>query len=154
MSIRVYAGPWVNIGVPPEPPTYVSKLENSFAPPVIAAVNYFPSRLDGSPASSWIISFARSDDWTVIEADAEMIDLFAGDLPSAIENRADFLAFLRGRTVSDVPVARRNVITANLDALGVVRADFTGSTKLWKVFQRVVSTLFEKDDNFGAGFNL
>ena len=154
MSIRVYAGPWVDIGVAPEPPTYVSKLENSFMPPVTKLVNYFPSLLDGSPASLWVVSFGRSTDWTAVEADPEMIDLFAGDLPGTIQNRADFLAFLRGRTVSDVPVARRNIITANLDTLGVRRADLIGSTKLWKVFQRVVSTLFEKDDNFGAGFNL
>ncbi len=154
MSIRVYAGPWVNVAVPPAPPLYRSKLSNSYIPPLTAFVNYFPSKSDGSPASSWVITFGRSADWVAVEADPEMIDLFAGDLPSAIQNRGDFVAFLRARTVSDVPAARRATIQANLDTLGIPRADFTGGTKLWKVFQRVVSTLFEKDDNFGAGFNL
>lgn len=149
MSIRVYACPWVEVN----PRVFISKLE-TFIPPLTRVVNFFPSLLDGTPASSWILSFGRSDDWTAVEADAEMIDLFAGDLPSSIQSRADFLAFLRGRTVADVPAARRTQIQANLDALGVQRDDFTGSTKLWRVFQRVVSTLFEKDDNFGAGFNL
>lgn len=136
-----------------KPRSFISKLE-TFMPPLTRVVNYFPSLLDGSPASSWVVSFGRSGDWTAVEADSQMVDLFAGDLPGSIQNRADFLAFLRGRTVADVPAARRTEIESSLDTLGVRRDDFTGSTSLWKVFQRVVSTLFEKSDNFGAGFNL
>lgn len=149
MSIRVYACPWVS----PKPSAFQSKLE-TFMPPLTKVASFFPSLLDGTPASTWVISFGRSDDWASVEADPTMIDLFAGDLPSSIQSRADFLTFLRGRTVADVPVARRTRVEANLDSIGVRRDDFVGSTTLWKVFQRVVSTLFEKSDNFGAGFNI
>jgi hypothetical protein len=95
----------------------------------------------------------RAADWTSALADSELIDLFAGDLPPAADTPSELRAFLRTRTVGDIPVGRRQTIQANLDGLSVVRSDFTLQTPLWKVFQRVSSTLFEKDANFASGFN-
>jgi hypothetical protein len=115
--------------------------------------NFFPSKADGTPASAWVLTIGRSTDWTAAEADSELSDLFGGDLPSGINSPSDLKTLLRTRTISDVPLARRNAITAVLDEYGVPRADFTGATPLWKVFQRVSSTLFEKDANFASGFN-
>ncbi len=114
--------------------------------------NVFPSNGDGSPASAWIITVGRSADWTAAQADADLIDLFGGDLPSTIDTVSDLITLLRSRVIADVPLARRTAITNVLDQLGVVRTDFTSATPLWKVFQRVISTLSEKDANFASGF--
>ena len=147
MSVRVWAGPWVledrGTGL-----VYYSKASQYCS----GYANFFPSNEDGTPASSWVLTMGRAADWTAAEADAELIDLFAGDLPASANTPTELRTFLRTRTVGDVPVARRQAIQANLDALGVVSTDFTASTLLWKVFQRVTSTLFEKDFNFGAAF--
>jgi hypothetical protein len=116
-------------------------------------VNFFPSNVDGTPASTWIITIGRAADWTAASADTALVDIFGGDLPATVDSVADLKTLLRTRTVGDVPVARRNVITAQLDTLGVARADFTLTTPLWKVFQRVISVLLEKDANFASGFN-
>jgi hypothetical protein len=147
MSVRVWAGPWIGTGTTADP--YRPKA----AQYCTAQASFFPSNSDGTPASSWVLTMGRAVDWTAAEADVELIDLFAGDLPQAADTPAELKAFLRTRTVGDVPVPRRSAIQANLDSLGVVRADFTLATPLWKVFQRVASTLFEKGFNFGAGFN-
>jgi hypothetical protein len=147
MSVRVWAGPTVGSGTSADP--YRPKA----AQYCTAQASFFPSNSDGTPASAWVITIGRASDWTAAEADAQLTDLFAGDLPASIDTPAGLKAFLRTRTVGDVPIARRNALQANLDALGVVRSDFTLATPLWKVFQRVASTLFEKSFNFGAGFN-
>lgn len=148
MSARVWAGPWVQVIDPT--PIYVSKAAQYCTG---GWVNFFPSNADGTPASTWVLTMGRAVDWTPAEADAEMIDLFGGDLPASANTPDELRAFLRSRTVGDVPLVRRQAIQANLDSLGVVRSDFTLSTPLWKVFQRVCSTLFEKDANFGARFH-
>lgn len=147
MSVRVWAGPWVQ-GTLDGAVVYRPKAADY----CIGFASFFPSRADGTPASSWVLTMGRASSWAAAEADPEMIDLFAGDIPGAIDTPAELRAFLRGRTVGDVPLARRQAIQANLDTLGVARADFLASTPLWKVFQRVASTLFEKDYNFGAKF--
>jgi hypothetical protein len=147
MSVRVWACPWVGTGTSDDP--YRSRAQQYCT----AFASFFPSNADGTPASSWVITFGRSADWTAASADAQLTDLFAGDLPGTIDSPADLRAFLRSRTIGDVPLARRQAIQANLDSLGVLRSDFTLTTPLWKVMQRVASTLFEKDANFAGGFN-
>lgn len=144
MSVRVWVSP-----AQQNADFYYAKAETYCAG---GFANFFPSKLDGTPASTWVITIGRAADWTAAGADAQLDDLFAGDLPGTINSRDDLLAFLRGRTIADVPLARRNAITAVLDKYAVPRSDFVGTTPLWKVFQRVASTLFEKDDNFGGGF--
>jgi hypothetical protein len=144
--IRVYITPWVGTGTRAD--RYRSKAED-FGYNLSC---FFPSKSDGTPASLWVVAIIRSDDFSVIEADLSCDDLFGGDLPATVNTRDDLIALLRGRTVSDVPLARRNAIIAVLDKYTITRADFTGQTPLWKVMQRVVSTLFEQDDNFASNF--
>lgn len=117
-------------------------------------VNFFPSKADGTPAATWVITIGKNTDWSAAEADPAVTDIFAGDLPGSVVDRDSLISFLKTRTISNVPLAKRNIITSNLDTLGVNRADFVGATKLWKVFQRIISSLSEKDDNYGSGFNL
>lgn len=148
MSIRVWAGPWILTSMSGSP-LYVAKAQQYCTG---GFVNFFPSNADGTPASAWVLTLGRASGWTTAMLDSELIDLFAGDLPSAIDTPEELRSFLRTRTVGDVPTARRNLIQAALDNLGVVRSDFTLSTPLWRVLQRVSSTLFEKDANFAAGF--
>jgi hypothetical protein len=117
--------------------------------------NFIPSNPDGTPKFAWALAVLRSDDWTAIEADVTCDDLFGGDLPSNIDTANDLRNLLKNRTVIDVPLARRNAIIAVLDKYAVDHTDFVGSTPLWRVFQRVVSTLFgttlnELDSNFPA----
>lgn len=148
MSLRVYICPWIGNGTRSN--AYRSKAD-SYYPNVR---NYFPSLLNGPPASPWVLSVVNSNDFSAIDADPTCDDLFAGDLPASVNTMNDIVSFLRARTVADVPLARRNAITAVLDKYNVIRTDIVGSTPLWKVTQRVISTLMERDDNFGFGIPL
>jgi hypothetical protein len=144
MSLRVWISPAVFVDG-----TNFSKAEQYCTG---GFVNWFPVNSDGTAASPWVITVGRAPDWTAAEADLELDDLFGGDLPANIDTVDELRNLLRTRTVADVPIARRNRITAVLDEYGVQRADFVGTTPLWKVFQRVVSTLSERDYNFASGF--
>lgn len=148
MSVRVWAGPWVGTGTALDP--YRPKAAQYCTR---GSSNFFPSNSDGSPASTWVVAIGRAPDWTAASADAELTDIFAGDLPASIDTPSDLKVFLRTRTIGDIPLARRQQIQTNLDSLGVGRADFTLATPLWKVFRRIASTIFEKDDGFASGFN-
>lgn len=134
--IRAYICPVVGSGTKQDP--YCSKAR-SFG---YQFANYIPSKPDGSPLFTWSLAVLNSSDFTAIDADASCDDLFGGDLPANIDSRAELRNMLKTTTVLDVPVARRNAITAVLDKYGVDRTDFTGQTLLWRVLQRVVGTLF------------
>ena len=148
--LRVYISPVVGSGTRQDP--YRAKALDMAAAVGGHGSSFFPSSSDGTPASTWVLCAVRADDFSTLDADATLDDLFGGDLPASVQTREDLLALLRGRTVSDVPVARRNKITAVLDKYGVRRDDFVGSTPLWKVMQRVASTLFEADYSFASAF--
>src|SRR4051812_36816571 len=111
MSVRVWTSPVVTTTFGGST-LYKSKAEQyctgGFA-------NFFPSNTDGTPASAWVITIGRAADWTAASADAELTDLFAGDLPAGIDSPADLRVFMRTRTIGDVPLARRQAIQANLD---------------------------------------
>jgi hypothetical protein len=145
VALRAYICPVVGSGTKQDP--FRSKAFNYG----LTGSTFLPSKTDGTPASPWALSVVRGD-FTAIDADATCDDIFGGDLPAAVDTRDDLIALLRGRTVADVPVARRNKITAVLDKYGVVRTDFVGTTPLWKVMQRIVSTVLERDDNFASSF--
>src|SRR5512146_2878506 len=148
MSLRVYACPIIGTGIQGDP--YRSKM--SLYSTKYATI--FPSNVDGTPASTWVLTIARLDDWSAVEADATMINIFGVDLPDTLQSRDDLRTWLRGRTIGDIPTARRNAIQTRLDNLGVYRGDFTLATPLWKVFQRVFASTLEKDANFSAGWNV
>jgi hypothetical protein len=139
--IRVYICPVIGSGVKGD--SYRSKAA-TFG---YEYANFIPSNLDGTPKFSWALAVVRSADFTAIEADATCDDLFGGDLPANVDTRPELRALLKNRTVADVPLARRNAIIAVLDKYAVDRTDFTGQTPLWRVFQRVVSTLFSTTAN-------
>lgn len=146
MPLRVYICPWVGSGVKGD--GYRSKAWDF---PGYSTSSIFPTNLaDGSPASPWVFTRIISPDFTAIDADPSCDDLFAGDLPNSIQSRADLAAFLKGRTVGNVPTARRNTIMAVIDKYGVDRSDFNLSTPLWRVVQRVAATLLARDGNGAA----
>lgn len=144
--IRVYICPVIGTGTRQDP--FRSKASQYG----YQASSFLPSAADGTPAAPWTVTFVRADDFTAIEADATCDDLFAGDLPASVVTREDLLAFLRGRTLSQVPTNRRNAIIAVLDKYGVVRTDLTGTVTVWRLLRRVASTLFEQDDGFASAF--
>lgn len=146
MALRVYICPIIGSGTRQDP--YRSKgVDYGFE-----HTSFLPSKTDGTPGSAWTLSVLRGSDFTAIDADATCDDLFGGDLPDTVDSRNDLLPFLRSRTVANVPTARRNRITGVLDKYGVVRTDIVNATPLWKVMQRVVATVLERDDNFGSAF--
>ena len=144
MSIRVWVSPPVLANN-----AYTAKAEQYCDG---GFVNFFPSNSDGSNASTWVVTVGRSSDWTAALADSQLVDVFAGNLPASISSVDDLKALLRANTVGDVPTVKRQQITTNLTNLGVATSDFTLATSLWKVFQRLISTLSEKDYNFAGGF--
>lgn len=146
MAIRVYICPVIGTG------TRQDRFRSKAVDYYTTTSTFFPSKQDGSPASPWVLTVIGSADFSAIDADATCDDLFGGDLPATVQTRDDLLALLRTRTIGDVPTARRNAITAVLDKYSVVRSDFSTTTPLWKVMQRVSSTLIERDDNFASSF--
>lgn len=147
MPLRVYICPIIGSGTRQD--IYRSK---AWDVPGAQSSSFLPSKLDGTPASPWVISIVRANDFSAFAADPSFDDLFGGDLPASVQTRDDLITLLRSKTVGDVPLARRNAITAVLDKYGVPRTDFNLTTPLWKVMQRAVSALSEKDDNFGSNF--
>lgn len=146
MSVRVYICPWDGTGTHAD-------IYRSRAQTLGYKCSYFlPTLLSGHPASVWVPTVVYANDFTSLDADPACDDVFAGDLPPAVQTREDLLQFLRGRTVSDVPVARRNAIIAVFDKYAINRADFVGATPLWKVFRRMASAVWEQDDRFSDGF--
>lgn len=145
MTIRVWASPPVLVNG-----AYFAKAEQYCDG---GHINIFPSNSDGTPASTWVITVGRSSNWTAASADAQLTDVFAGDLPSAVDTIPEFKALLRNTTISKLSVARRNAINTALNSLGVATSDFTGTTSMAKVFKRLASTCVEKDDNFGMSFS-
>lgn len=147
MSIRVWVSPPIKVT---NENAYYPKAENYCDG---GCVNWAPVNSDGTPAATWWVTIGRASDWTAAAADSQLTDVFAGDLPASINTVADLKALLRTRVVGDIALARRQQITTNLNNFGVITSDFTLQTPLWKVFQRLISTLSEKDYNFGAEFS-
>jgi hypothetical protein len=148
MSIRVWISPPVQVDIGGGNLVWKAKAEQY----CLQSVNRFPVNPDGSPASAWVITAGRNADWTAAQADTDLDDLFGGDLPASIDTVDALKSFLRSRTISQVPTARRNAINAVLAEYGVVTTDFNGATPLWRVWQRVCSTLDEQDFNYAGGF--
>lgn len=113
-------------------------------------VNVFPSNQDGSNASPWVLTFGRATDWTAAAADAQIEFLFP--VPANVDTADDLRAFLRANTVGNLTVPQRTNLQAIFDNHAIPRADFTLATTGAQVMQRVMSTLFERDFNFGMGF--
>jgi hypothetical protein len=149
--IRVYICPVIGAGTKLDP--YRSKAQD-FG---YQHASFMRSNPDGSSAIAWALTVVASQDFTAIDADATCDDVFAGDLPATINTRPELLAFLRGRTVGDIPTARRASVLAVLDKYQVVRTDLGLTTPLWRLMQRIVSTSYgttanEADSNFAAAF--
>lgn len=148
--VRAFICPVVGTGAKGD--AYRSKVADYGYP----CASFIPSSApNGSPASPWALTVLLGSDFTPLEADATCDDLFAGALPASINTRGEVRDYLRATTVGDVPLARRTAITAVLDKYAIPRDDFTAGTPLWRVLQRVVSTLYraaarERDDSFPA----
>lgn len=102
---------------------------------------FLPAKADGTPKFLWVLVVLKSNNFTAIDADTSCDDLLQGDLPAGINTKAEFIAFLKSRTVGDVPLARRQAIIAVFDKYGIDRSDFTLQTSLWRCFRRAVSHL-------------
>jgi hypothetical protein len=149
--VRVYICPVIGSGTKADP--YRSKAQ-TFG---YQYASFMRSNPDGSSAIAWTLTVAASQDFTAIDADATCDDVFAGDLPANVNTRPELLAFLRNRTVGDIPATRRSAVLAVLDKYQVVRSDFGLTTPLWRLMQRIVSTSYgttagESDGNFAAAF--
>lgn len=114
-------------------------------------VNFFPSKLDGTSATPFVMTVGRSADWTAANADAQIEVVIA--VPNTIDTPAALINLLRTKTVADLTSGQRSQMQAIFDNHSIPRSDFTLSTPLSRIFRRLVSFLFENDENFGLGFN-
>jgi hypothetical protein len=106
--VRVYICPVIGSGTKADP--YRSKAQ-TFG---YQYASFMRSNPDGSSAIAWTLTVAASQDFTAIDADATCDDVFAGDLPANVNTRPELLAFLRNRTVGDIPATRRSAVLAVL----------------------------------------
>jgi hypothetical protein len=141
MSLRVYAGPTEFIEG--EHRAVVARYVTNHAN------LYWPVGLDGQPASTWVLTMCRATDWSLADADTRLINLFGPELNGTEETRDDFIAALSAKTLSQVGATRADAIKARLDALGVPYADFTGSTTMWELFNRLLGILATRDYKWG-----
>jgi hypothetical protein len=146
MSIRVWASPWVQRTPPGGGPLFWIPKAYDYC---TTGRHIYAQNADGSLEGTWGLTFGRAASWTAALADPQMTDVFAGDLPN-VESMAELRTFLKGRTIANLSTTRRTAIQANLDALGIPRSDFTNATTLYKVFQRVLSHVYARNEMFGA----
>jgi hypothetical protein len=116
----------------------------------LAFINFFPSLASGRNASPWVLTIGRAVDWTAAAADPEIEFLFP--IPANVDTADELRVYLRATTFGDLSAPVRAATQAVFDGHGINRADFTLATSLAQIMQRVASTLFEKDFNFGMGF--
>jgi hypothetical protein len=112
-------------------------------------VNFFPSKADGRNASAWVMTLGRATDWAAATADPEIEFLFP--IPSAVDTSDELRDYLRATTYGDLTAPQKTNLQTIFDAHAILRSDFTAATTLAQIVQRVASTLFEKDHNFGMG---
>lgn len=146
MSIRIYAG-----GVQEYAPGKFRAWAAQYMSP---SINFWPSLTNGRPASDWVITIGRATDWLAADLDPTITNLFGPELDGTEETKEDVILALSAKTLAEVGLQRRAVIQARLDVLGVPYTDFTGTTTMWQLFKRVLSVLFERDSNWGYGWQL
>lgn len=116
----------------------------------LGSVSYVPSLVTGVPATSFALTLGRAANWTAASADVQIEFLFP--VPANIDTPAELRNFLATHTVADLTVPQKTAMQAIFDAHGIPRADFTNATTGTQVMKRVVAYLFERDFNFGMGF--
>lgn len=108
-----------------------------------------PAKVGGALARNWCVVIARASNWSALDADSELERVFSIDLPDNLDSVPELLAFLRSRTVGQIPTARRNALQSRLAALGV---DLTGiglASTWFEVFQRVRRAILGFDPGDG-----
>jgi hypothetical protein len=103
-------------------------VRNPYRPKIDGLAPYsavIPSNEDGTPKFTWCACIARSDDWSAVDADAEMDRIFGIDLPDTIDTFAEVKAFLKSHTVGDIPAARRQAMDLKLTSRGVDTSPLT-----------------------------
>ena len=94
-----------------------------------------PSNPDGTPVHSWTLVEVESKDFTEVDADIELIDVF--DKFASGITKSELRTFLKSKTVGDIPIVRRNKIQNYLINKGVDLSGINLSTSLWELVVRV-----------------
>lgn len=136
MGIRVYLCPVIGDGLTPE-----TGYRAGIVGKASRLGHIIPSNPDGTPKFSWCLSFAHDIDWTVPDGDAELERLFGIDLPDSIDTFAELRTYLQGRTVGEIPAARRTALDTRLTNKGVDTSSITLQSTWWEVAVLVVKHL-------------
>lgn len=135
MGVRYVVCPIVGTGAEADP--YRAKVADYGANHTCA----IPTGPTGAPLRSWCLVAVNAADLTAIDADPDIKDIVEKFADGFNGNFAAIKAFLRTRTVGDVPVAKRTAINARLTALGVNTTGLTLTSTLWEVAQRIKNFL-------------
>ena len=132
MATRYYICPIVGTGT--ETDTYRAK--------VVDYPHIETSSAIDAGVRSWCLVRVKADDFTAINADPQCVDVLErlSDVSGA-NTRQEIAAWLKSRTVGDVPAAARNRIQNRLTTLGVSTTGITLQTTLWDVLLRVYRTI-------------
>lgn len=131
MSIRYYICPVIGTGT----------TLDSYRPKVLNYPTIETSAAIDINIRNWCLVRVKADDFTAIDADPECVDILErlSDVSGA-NTRQELAAWLKSRTVADVPAAARNRIQNRLTAIGVSTTGITLQTTLWDVVLRVYRT--------------
>lgn len=94
-----------------------------------------PSKPDGTPVHSWTLVEVESKDFTEVDADIELIDVF--DKFASGMTKAELKTILKVSTVGDIPIAKRTKIQDFLIGKGIDLSGVKLSTPLWELAVRV-----------------
>ena len=98
-----------------------------------------PSKSDGIPKFGWCLVLVSSSDFTNIEMDSTIQDIFQKYVSG--NSWADIKFFLKSKTVGDIPLVERIKIRTYLTNIGVDFTDVMLSTTLLEILTRVKTIL-------------
>lgn len=133
MGLRFYISPVIGDGLTLET-AYRSKIGGHHS-------TMIPRNPDGTPKFNWCLTIVRADDWAQANADASLERLFGIDLPDTVDTFAELKTFLQSKTVSDIPVARRQALNTRLTNRGIDTSQITLQTTWWQVLRGIQKML-------------
>lgn len=142
---RYYICPVVGVGSDADPQRPKVANYSTAVNPINVSAAILTDAL-GKPARTWCLARVQGADLSAIDADAQCVDILEKLPDAAGDTRAEIVAWLKSKTVADVPPPARSRINARLVDAGV---DTSGITLATTLFQ-VVVLLFRQHEPVNA----
>ncbi len=86
--------------------------------------------------SNWMLTLVDSSDFTQIDADSRVEELFSGDVGARALSTTLLFSGLKNRTVGDLTAIRKAAILSRLGRLGISAQGLVNATSLFEIYRR------------------